>query len=185
MMPNKKFERNSKKSIKNSLFVIFFIVVLVVLAWVIVKDPLWWVKTGDKVTIVYTSYLDDNSVLEIRDNSNPFVFVVWSNDVISALNAWIVGMKKGKEKTIDVNPSEWFWKFYDPRRQKKVPYQMLKNFGLAPGVGDFVELWDVSGVVKKIEWTGLNSLVVLDTNSLKTWKKLVYQIKIIDILKNK
>jgi len=178
--------KNKKESISKSkkVFLTFILFVFLwILVWVVMSDPLGGAKVWDSVSINYTAYLEDWSVLEIRNESDPLTFQLWDRSVVDWINNAVVGMKLNKKKKVKISPEEWFGKYYDSSKHKNVPYSMLESFGIEPNTWDFVKLWDVKWVVKEILWTWEQDFVVLDTNDMKTWQSLTYEVELVGLVK--
>ncbi|MBD3312102.1 peptidylprolyl isomerase [archaeon] len=85
------------------------------------------IKTGDKVKLEYEGTFDDGTVFDSSthgDHSHPIEFEVGAGQVIQGLDKEVVGMKKGEEKEIKVQPSEAYGK---PKSElvKKLPREQL------------------------------------------------------------
>lgn len=85
------------------------------------------VKKGDKVKLEYEGTLNDGTVFDSSthgDHSHPIEFEVGAGQVIKGLDSEVVGMKKGEEKEIKVQPSEAYGE-PKPELVKKIPRNQL------------------------------------------------------------
>ena len=57
------------------------------------------VKEGDKVKVQYTLTLDDNTVIEKTDESNPLEFTLDAGNIIPGFEKAVIGMSPGESKS--------------------------------------------------------------------------------------
>ncbi|MEM3587003.1 MAG: peptidylprolyl isomerase [Candidatus Jordarchaeaceae archaeon] len=82
------------------------------------------VKKGNKVRVEYVASLDDGTVFDSSEGKRPLEFEVGSGQVIKAIDQAVIGMEKGEEKEIKVEPKDAFGDRV-PELIKKVPRNKL------------------------------------------------------------
>jgi FKBP-type peptidyl-prolyl cis-trans isomerase 2 len=93
------------------------------------------IKKGDVVTVDYEGRLENGEVFDTsyhKDHSHPLTFEVGAKKVIPGFDAAVVGMKKGEEKEVIVQPEHAYGK--ETRKWCKnflnLSYQKAKNQNL-------------------------------------------------------
>ena len=137
------------------------------------------VKAGDKVQVSYVGKLEDGTVFDSTEKhgGTPLEFVVGSGQMISGFDKGVVGMKKGEEKEIRLEPSEAYGD-HNPDMVKVLP-----KTGVPAGtkVGDVLGLMTSTGqqipgkVVRIVE-----NNITIDLNHELAGKVLIFNIKMID-----
>jgi hypothetical protein len=83
-----------KKKSQKGLLTIVLLVLFAVVVFFILKNPLsQGIKTGDSVIVTYKAVLDNGTVLEERDSTDPYSMVVGTSPV-TELNTLVLGMGK-------------------------------------------------------------------------------------------
>lgn len=140
------------------------------------------VKYGDRVKIEYKGTFDDGKVFESTELlGRPLEFIVGAGQVIKGLENAVIGMEKGEEKEIKLQPQEAFGERNPQLIQKVSKSQIPKE--IKPKVGSEVTLGQPDGTKARgriIEVT--NESVTVDTNHSLAGKVLNFKIKTIDIL---
>jgi peptidylprolyl isomerase len=141
------------------------------------------IKKGDKIKVSYVGTLDDGTVFDDSDkHAAPLEFVVGSGQIIKGFDEAVIGMKKGDEKEIKLEPSEAYGE-PDPKLIKKVPLDQLpKDKKLEKGMVMFVNLpngMQVPLTIKNIT----KKEATLDMNHPLAGKTLNFKIKIVEIFK--
>ena len=139
------------------------------------------IKKGDKIKVDYVGSLEEGTVFDSSEkHEQPLEFQVGSGMIIKGFDDAVIGMNKGDEKEITLQPEEAYGK-YRPELARKIPkYQipdadkakegMIIMIGL-PG-GD-----QVPARITKVEKDGLT----LDMNPVLAGKVLKFKIKIIEV----
>jgi FKBP-type peptidyl-prolyl cis-trans isomerase 2 len=78
------------------------------------------VKKGDKVKVEYVASLDDGTIFDSSEEHEPLEFEAGSGRVIKGLDQGVLGMEKGEEKEIKIEPKEAFG-YRNPDWIKKIP----------------------------------------------------------------
>jgi FKBP-type peptidyl-prolyl cis-trans isomerase 2 len=139
------------------------------------------VKEGDKVKIEYEGKLDDGTVFDSSaKHGKPLEFKVGSKQVIPGFENAVIGMEKGEEKEIKIEPAKAYG---DPNPQliKTIPRDKLPmDQELKPGMMLAVGLPDgrqFPARIAKVE----GSEVTIDLNHPLAGKNLNFKVKVVDI----
>lgn len=82
------------------------------------------VKKGDKVKIEYTGTLNDGTIFDKSEGKKPLEFVAGSGKIIKGLDQAVIGMEKGEEKQIKIEPKDAYG-YRNPDFVKKIPRDKL------------------------------------------------------------
>jgi len=140
------------------------------------------VKEGDKVKIEYEGKLDDGTVFDSSEkHGKPLEFQVGSKKVIPGFEKAIIGMKKGEEKEIKLEPAEAYGD-QNPQLIKKIPRDKLPtDKEIKPGMMLSVGLPTGQQIPARI--TEVNDKeVTIDLNHPLAGKNLNFKIKLVDIM---
>ena len=135
------------------------------------------VKSGDNVTVFYSLWLSNGTLLQSNFNSTPFSFIAGSSQVIKGFSNAVIGMKEGQIKNVTLPPSEAYGNINDSLIIT-VPKSVFGNSSLY--VGERVSNGRGSfGVI-----TALNSTnVTVNFNPPLAGKTLIFEIKVVSIKK--
>ncbi len=137
-------------------------------------------KAGDKVKIHYEGRLDDGSVFDSSDGSEPLEFTLGASQVIPGFEDAVMGMSVGEKKTVTIPAG----KAYGQRNEALVKSIDRSNF--APGielkVGLMMRLTMDNNESIIVQITGLDDKeVTLDANHPLAGKDLTFDITLIEI----
>ena len=139
------------------------------------------VKEGDKVKVQYTLTLDDNTVIEKTDESNPLEFTLDAGNIIPGFEKAVIGMSPGESKSVQIPPEE----AYGEHREElvmKVNREDLPE-DLDPEVGQHLRLQSDKQEPFIVTVTGTSdSEVIMDANHPLAGKNLNFEIELIEIL---
>ncbi len=122
-------------------------------------------KAWDTALITYTISDMKGNVLETNSWAQPRPVVVWAgNDFIKVVQDLLVGKEVWYADTLTVKPEEGFWYLYDSRNIQQLPLKMFTIPGMNPAVWETLDLWGVKGIVKSINGTWDDAVVVVDLN---------------------
>ncbi len=127
------------------------------------------IKKGDKVKVEYKAMFENGEVFDSSDN---FEFEVGSGTVIKGVDEAVIGMEKGEEKEIVVNPE----KGYGMPEKKyiiKIPRDQIQG-----DVKVGMVLKSSNGLVGKVVDVG--DEITVDFNHPLAGKTLKFWIKIVD-----
>ena len=146
----------------------------------ILKMP---VNKGDKIKVEYTGTFDDGEIFDTSshgDHSHPLEFEAGSGQVIKGFDEAVIGMEKGEEKEIRLEPSEGYGDYNDELVKDLPRDQFSKDFELKVGMMIGVNIPNGPQVPAKVVKL-TNNEVTLDMNHPLAGKALNFKIKIIDI----
>jgi peptidylprolyl isomerase len=141
-------------------------------------------KSGDKVKIHYEGRLDDGSVFDSSDGSEPLEFTIGASQVIPGFEEAVTGMSVGEKRTVTIPAS----KAYGQRNEALVKSIDRANF--APGielkVGLMMRLTMDNNESIIVQITGLDDKnVTLDANHPLAGKDLTFDITLVEIYPEK
>ncbi len=139
------------------------------------------IKKGDKVKVDYEGRLEDGTVFDSSqhgDHSHPLEFEVGSGQVIKGFDEAVVGMKKGGEKEITIEPKDAYGEVKEGLEQKIPRRKTLPN-EKEPEEGMILVLRTQEGrqipvKIKKVE----KDSITIDLNHPLAGKRLMFKIKI-------
>jgi len=139
------------------------------------------VKKGDKVKVEYEGTLEDGTVFDSTEkHGEPLEFEVGSGQLITGFDDAIVGMKKGEEKEVTLEPGDAYGD-HNPELMKKVPRaQMPKNEELEPGMMLMLTLPNGMQFTAQVVEVDTET-ITLDLNHPLAGKTLNFKIKVVDI----
>ncbi|MEM4755703.1 MAG: peptidylprolyl isomerase [Candidatus Woesearchaeota archaeon] len=139
------------------------------------------IRKGDHVVVSYVGTLDDGTVFDASEkHDHPLHFVVGSGQLIQGFDDAVLGMEKGEEKKIILEPEQAYGPKHEhlvqtiPREyfppDQPIAVDMLFLVGL-PGGNEFP--------AKVVAFT--DTSVTLDLNHPLAGKRLTFAIKILDV----
>jgi len=139
------------------------------------------VKQGDKVKVDYTGSFDDGKVFDSSEKHGaPLEFEVGKGMIIPGFEKALIGMKKGEEKTIHLEPGDAYGD-HNPAMIKKVPKDQLPP-GQEPKPGMFLVIGLPNGMQFPAKIAAVEDKEVsLDLNHPLAGKCLNFKFKIVDI----
>lgn len=140
------------------------------------------IKKGDKVKVEYTGTLEDGTVFDSSEKHNaPLEFEVGAGQVIKGFEDALIGMKKGEEKEVKLQPAEAYG---DPNPQliKELPKEQFpKDRELKPGMILGMNLPNGMQIPAKVV-NVTDKTVTLDLNHPLAGKVLNLKFKVVDIV---
>ena len=139
------------------------------------------IKKGSKVTVNYTGTLEDGTVFDSSthgDHEHPLEFEAGSGQLIKGFDDAVIGMKKGQEKTVTIEPENAYGK-HQPELVKKLPRQNLPPEA-KPGMILGLKTQDghqFPATIVAID----DKEVTLDINHPLAGKKLTFKITVVNI----
>ncbi len=139
------------------------------------------IKKGDKIKVEYTGMLEDGTVFDSSEkHGKPLEFEVGSGQVIKGFDAAVIGMEKGQEKEVIIQPDEGYG-HPDPKLVKKFPRKQLpKEPEPKEGMMLMVGTPDGRQFPAKIVKVD-DKEVSIDLNHPLSGKVLKFKIKIFDV----
>ncbi|MBN2457527.1 peptidylprolyl isomerase [Candidatus Woesearchaeota archaeon] len=140
------------------------------------------IEKGNKIKVEYTGTMDDGTVFDSteKQGGKPLEFEVGSGQVIKGFENALIGMDKGEEKEITLEPAEAYGHPND-ELLKKVPKDKLpKEQEPKPGMMLLMGLPNGSHVPAKIKEVDEEN-VTIDLNHPLAGKTLNFKLKVVDI----
>ena len=138
------------------------------------------IKKGDKVKVDYTGTLDDGTVFDTSEGKQPIEFEVGAGMVIPGFDNAVVGMKKGEEKEVKIEPKDGYGERND-QLLKKIPREQLPK-GPEPKAGMMVGLSTPQGQQIPAKITEVTDKeVTIDLNHPLSGKTLNFKIKVVEV----
>jgi peptidylprolyl isomerase len=139
------------------------------------------IKKGDKVKVNYTGTLDDGTVFDSSthgDHEHPIEFTVGNGELIKGFDDGVIGMKKGDEKTIKIEPANAYGE-HQPDLVKKFP---RANMPPEAKVGMILGLKTQDGHQFPATITAMDDKEVsLDLNHPLAGKRLTFKISVVEV----
>jgi peptidylprolyl isomerase len=143
-------------------------------------------KYGDTIAVHYTGALNDGTVFETSDGSDPLRFRIGGNELIPPVplrevEQTVIGMEVGESKKARVPAHE----AYGPRLEEMVVVVDRNKFpeSITLQLGMELDVHQADGKVYPVKVTDIkDSSVTLDANHPLAGKDLVFDIVLIEIL---
>lgn len=138
------------------------------------------IKKGDKVKVEYTGTLNDGTVFDSSEkHGKPLEFEVGAGQMIIGFDSAVIGMEKGDEKEIRLEPAEAYGD-HNPQLVQKISRAQLTEGEPKPGMMLLVTAPDGHQFPAQIiEVT--DKEITIDLNHPLAGKTLIFKIKIVDI----
>ncbi len=139
-------------------------------------------KSGDTVKVYYTGKLEDGTLFDSSSDGNPLVFEIGAGRVIAGFEQAVTGMTPGETRT-EMIPAE---QAYGPRREEIALVVERRRIpgGLELKVGQVLQVRGPEGEHTRVTVTAMSdSGVTLDANHPLAGKSLVFEIKLLEIVK--
>ncbi len=142
-----------------------------------VKEVLKW----SNIAVSYTGKLEDWSIFDATSKHwwTPLEFTAWAGQMIKGFDDGVIGMKLNETKTIEIEAKDAYGE-YDPANVQVVPKDQLSSFTAAGFKLEKWEklptwMWDLEILEVTETW------VTLDVNHSLAGKKLIFEVKVVDI----
>jgi FKBP-type peptidyl-prolyl cis-trans isomerase 2 len=139
------------------------------------------IKKGDKIKVDYTGSFDDGTVFDDSSkHGQPLEFEVGAGMIIPGFEKAVLGMKKGEEKHIHLEPCDAYGDV-NPEAQKKIPKEHLPK-GQEPAVGMILVINLPNGMQLPARITEVTPKeVTIDLNHPLAGKCLNFKFKVVDV----
>lgn len=138
------------------------------------------VESGSTVSVEYTGKFDDGTVFDSSNGRAPIEFKVGGGEVIKGFDEAVVGMKKGEEKKITIEPEQAYGQ-RDERLIQSTPKEAFpKGVEVKEGVRLKLQAPDgrmIIATVTKVD----DKNVTVDLNHPLAGKKLNFDLKVVDV----
>ena len=137
-------------------------------------------KRGDTVTIHYTGTLEDGSVFDSSEGSEPISFTLGAGEVISGFEDAVLGMSVGDKKKTTIEAENAYGEHHDALIMR------VERSQVPPGteieVGDVLQVGLADGQTATVIVTGLDAdSVTLDANHPLAGKALTFDLELVSI----
>lgn len=137
-------------------------------------------KTGDNVRIHYTGKLEDGTEFDSSSGRDPLEFKLGEGQIIPGLEKAVVGMDKGEDKTVTVEPEEAYGE-----RQEQLVQEVPKNAlpdDIEPAVGMQLQSQTPDGQTMPLVVTEVSEeAITVDANHPLAGRTLNFEIKLVEI----
>ncbi len=139
------------------------------------------IKNGDKVKVEYTGTLDDGTVFDTSEGKAPLEFEAGSGKVIKGFDDAVMGMEKGEEKNVKLEPKDAYGD-YNPQLIKKIPRESLPK-DQEPKPGTMLLVKAPNGQQYPVKITEVTDKdITIDLNQPLAGKNLNFKIKVADVV---
>lgn len=171
----------SKKGVFIALGLIIFVFLIGAGVLLITKNKEAKVVIADgrRVSIEYSLYLEDGTLIDSNVDKEPLVYEQGANQVIPGLESRLEGLEAGEEKKVEVPPNEGYGLIdanaFQEVDKDRIPADALK-------AGTMLEARDETGRAIPVRVHEIKeSTVVLDFNHPLAGEKLFFDVKILKI----
>ena len=141
------------------------------------------IKQGDKVILEYEGKLEDGQVFDSSkhgEHSHPLEFTLGEGKILPAFEKNVEGMEKGEDKEFTLKPEEAYGQ-RNEEMKRDIPRSQLPE-GQEPKVGMALMMSTPQGQQVPVQIIGVDDEnVTIDLNHPLAGKKLVFNIKVVDI----
>ena len=138
------------------------------------------VKEGDTVSLHYTGSLDDGTVFDSSEGSEPLSFTIGSGQVIQGFDEGVRGMEVGETRDIAISPDQAYGDYHE-ELVKVVPRAAFPP-DVTPAVGLGFDLELPSGQTLPVRIIDIqDDDVTLDANHLLAGETLNFHVRLISI----
>jgi len=139
------------------------------------------VKKGDKIKVEYEGKLEDGTVFDSSEkHGQPLEFEVGSGQLIKGFDDAVIGMEKGEEKEIKLQPKDAYGD-HNPQLIKKIPRDKLpEDQEPKPGMMLMINLPNGARIPANIKEV-TDKEITIDVNHPLAGKVLIFKIKVVDI----
>jgi peptidylprolyl isomerase len=137
-------------------------------------------KLGDTVTVHYTGKLDDGTVFDSSEGSEPLEFAIGSGMLIPGFEQAVIGMSPGDAKTATIICDQAYGP-YDETRVVVIDRQQLPA-DMPIDIGSQLQIQQQNDLVIPVVVTDLtDSEVTLDANHPLAGEDLIFEIRLVSI----
>lgn len=174
------YDRKMKTTALRAAFASFFLLAFAVQGWA--EDKKGGAKAiadGKQVSLEYTLTLEDKTKVDSNVGKQPLTFTQGAHEIIPGLEKQIAGLKVGESKRIEVSPAEGYGEIQPDRKQEvdktKLPTEAHKVGAMLEGRSP--EGQTMFARVAEVK----DKTVVLDLNHPLAGKKLIFDIKVLNV----
>ncbi len=138
-------------------------------------------KTGDRVKVHFTGYLEDGTVFGSTMGEAPFEFSIGEKNMLPGFEQAVIGMKKGDTKTITLPPEE----AYGLHKKELVTVMQKSGFPkeIKLDIGKRLRVRTQDGIYTMVTIKDITEdSIVLDENDPLAGQTLTFKIELVEIL---
>jgi FKBP-type peptidyl-prolyl cis-trans isomerase 2 len=137
-------------------------------------------KNGDTVRVHYTGKLEDGTVFDSSQDSEPLEFTIGEGEVIPGFENAVVGMEPGQKKTVTI-PAEEAYGFRHDELMATVDRDQFPE-EVTPEVGQQYEMQRDDGETFIMTVTDItDNEVTLDANHPLAGEDLTFELELMEI----
>jgi len=174
------YDRKVKITALRAAFASCFLLAFAVTGWT--QDKKGGAKAvadGKQVSLEYTLTLEDKTKVDSNVGKQPLTFTQGAHEIIPGLEKQIAGLKVGDTKRIEVSPADGYGEIQPDRKQEvekaKLPTEAHKVGAMLEGRSP--EGQSMFARVAEVK----DKTVVLDLNHPLAGKKLIFDIKVLNV----
>jgi peptidylprolyl isomerase len=138
-------------------------------------------KDGDTVKVHYTGTLEDGTVFDTSDQSEPLEFTIGEGMIIPGFEEAVTGMQVGDFKTVDV-PAEQAYGPRDDNLVEEVDRDELPE-DLEPEVGQQLQSMQEDGSIAMVTVIDVtDTAITIDLNHPLAGEDLTFEIELVEIM---
>lgn len=137
-------------------------------------------KEGDTVKIHYTGKLNDGTVFDTSEGSDPLSFTIGNGQVIPGFEEAVIGMAENEKKNVTIPPD----KAYGERNEEMVINVPRKQVppDINPETGQRLQMQGPNEQMIIVEVTEVSDeSITLDANPPLAGKDLIFDIELVEI----
>jgi peptidylprolyl isomerase len=138
-------------------------------------------KSGDRVKVHFTGYLEDGTVFGSTMGEAPFEFSIGEKNMLPGFEQAVIGMKKGDTKTITLPPEE----AYGLHKKELVTVMQRSGFPkeIKLDIGKRLRVRTQDGIYTMVTIKDITEdSIVLDENDPLAGQTLTFKIELVEIL---
>ena len=137
-------------------------------------------KAGDAVKVHYTGKLDDGTVFDTSEGSEPLAFTIGVGEVIPGFDQAVVGMRVGESREVTIEADDAYGERNEALSQTVDRDQI--RLGVEPELGMNIEMHAPDGTVIPLTITEVTEkTVTLDANHPLAGLKLHFAVQLVQI----
>jgi peptidylprolyl isomerase len=137
-------------------------------------------KSGDRVKVHFTGYLEDGTVFGSTMGEAPFEFSIGEKNMLPGFEQAVIGMKKGDTKTITLLPEE----AYGLHKKELVTVMQRSGFPkeIKLDIGKRLRVRTQDGIYTMVTIKDITEdSIVLDENDPLAGQTLTFKIELVEI----
>jgi FKBP-type peptidyl-prolyl cis-trans isomerase 2 len=138
------------------------------------------IEIGRTVSLKYVVKMEDGTVIDSCEASNPLVFTIGDPNIIPGMVDAVMGMKEGETKSFSVEPKDAYGE-HDPSFVHEIPRSLFDG-DMNIEIGDQLAAINKDGQEIPFTVIEINEAVIMaDFNHMLAGKTLLFDIEIIAV----